>query len=708
MPGKLRTCLNLTRGLFKALVAPTHAWEERKLCLDSVDIVSIDIFNTILLHEDDLDKQARRTVIDKLIHIHESKRKPRALSASKVEKLLHNIRRQSLEEQLNGVARRELRRRDLYARFLELQGYGDESTGLPEELEDLEIETVYRRTTVNEDARIFIEDALRAGRRVIALSDSWFPSEKLSILLRRHGIEGIERIYSSCECSADKFHGELFHLLMNEQGIDPSRVLHVGDRYLSDFISPAALSLKAIRVRPKKDNKPHLADGTDEDAQAFIIGFDAIGPVISAFCVLLLDRVRELRLRRLGFLARDGDLLLRATEVFLREAADSHSSSIELEYLYFSRRSTALAGLKRIDRDALEAVERVHGPGYSTWDVIEYYNLADHNGIAEALEGAPCAAPSDFFEREDVIYFVEESVREQSLLLAEYLATNRIGTDSEFCLVDIGWRGTIQSSLNRISSDEIPKVALTGLYLGLWDPFSAQANGKNNSIGVIGDYRRGRNLLEASPWHFAIPLEAICRAAHGSVMGYRRSHSGEVVPSFGTESPARRQELMDRRIVNSIRRGVLARIEKDALRRYDRPINLRILRIQSQLQLLRIAFFPSKTELRIIGSLNHTENHLPASARPLIFPFDRSLLSRPGLWLNGLKSPWRGGYVKATGGVISSILYLILEAALSDFPRGTAIIFKAIRRLTSPQLHSPRGEPRAPRNGPPPPGNTST
>lgn len=238
-------------------------------------------------------------------------------------------------------------------------------------------------------------------------------------------------------------------------------------------------------------------------------------------------------------------------------------------------------------------------------------------------------------------------------------------------LVDIGWRGSLQKILLSESKTwGLP--APHGYYFGLWDEDSASF--PENATGLITDQRRGRGLKEGSAWHAAFLLESICRASHGIVAGFAEDAGGRIQPVHIEAGETREAERQSARTQVRIQRGVLAYAEWFAETYPITVTDEKAIRGATQRRLHKLAFFPTGNEREIGRLLVHSEPTSDGSALWLIAG------SGPGLkgWIAGLRSPWKGGYLRAHGGAIASGIFCVLEGLISRLPPGTK---PAIRKL---------------------------
>jgi len=408
-------------------------------------------------------------------------------------------------------------------------------------------------------------------------------------------------------------------------------------------------------------------------------GYATLGPILAAFALLLVREAERRKLRRLAFVARDGDLLREATRRLLRHI--SMPAVPELAYVHLSRRATALPAMDAMNAAAIEAAAAVRAGPLTLGMLLEFHGLnADH--LLNRLEkhsldlDTRITSPvrlSELFADEEFQAEIATSIAAQRALLATYLAEHDLQAGSSTSLVDIGWRGSIQNNLSKAFSGK-----LTGLYLGLWCEDNCTDSFPAAAFGLICDQRRGRGLREGAAWYAAHLLEAICRAPEGTTLSYG-DVDGRVTPILAADG-SRSAERESSVAACDIRTGILDRIEELAK---DTSWSCQPddqLRRTAQDSLFQLAFFPSPTAIAVGKYLVHTEGHASGWSAPLIAAGPPRPLTSPRQWLAGLASPWRAGYVYATGGTGASWLFAATEFALGYFPPTTRRRFANLAR----------------------------
>jgi preprotein translocase subunit Sec61beta len=419
-------------------------------------------------------------------------------------------------------------------------------------------------------------------------------------------------------------------------------------------------------------------------------GYDVLGPVFAAFGRLLLGQAERDGVTRLVFVARDGDFLRDVTVRLVDRLR--FPSPPTLDYVHLSRLSTILPRYPHFrdavfaEADSLFGARQTDVAGllrYFDIDANAVSTVLRRHGMSSTTELKSPAAVFPLLEDSEFVAIVETERIRQRELLGEYLDATGLLSDPRSSLVDVGWRGSIAKALTTAFAERLQGHRLRAYYLGYWDERSRKPILDPSVYGLLSDYRRSRTVVEGSAYYAAYILEAICRAPHGTVLGLRRDPHGVVIPVLAGESRHRDVERAGERWREPIRAGILEFIEAHA-DRYLQGDSDRVRR-DAQRRLFRLAFFPTQGEIQAVSGLAHTEGHAPDWARPLIDPVRPSPLRSPRRWLAGLASPWRSGYVMATGGLPLALTFIAVESLLLAFPS----IRRGMRKLALAVSRSP-------------------
>jgi FMN phosphatase YigB (HAD superfamily) len=525
-------------------------------------------------------------------------------------------------------------------------------------------------TPVPEIVRL-VSDWAAQGKRVVAVSDTRYTGQELNELLTHHSIAGIAAIYSSADFGRSKFSGRLFDEVAKAEATPLNEILHIGDDVLADVLSPAQKGLSVRRVRKvayssEMPTAPSISSGSAV-SKAFLFGYDTLGPILVAFTRLLFAAARRDKIERLAFVARDGELLLRV-------AQSLRDPMMELSYLEVSRRAImctspelhSLDGSSSSAQQVTEKLNSIRSSGSFLERFHNFYGIPAELVLAHAQKlRIVDGTQSDLVLLLTDRTFLEELhtvVQNQTNRIYEYLAQEK-ALSSTTALVDIGWRGSVQALIERgcrLRTLSPPK----GYYFGLWNEDSGIF--PEGSLGIVSDQRRGRTLLEGSAWHVAFLLEAACRAQHGMVNGFREDSDGVIRATFVSLGEARRIEQATEDAQLRIQDGVIAYVSWFANTfqniRYDESA----LRQAVQRRLYKLAFFPNETEIFVGRQLAHSEPTSDEIALPLILSTNFGAAA----FLHGIRSPWKGGFFRASAGHVGAVIYATSEAILCRFPLG--------------------------------------
>ncbi|WP_162530391.1 HAD family hydrolase [Rhodovastum atsumiense] len=398
------------------------------------------------------------------------------------------------------------------------------------------------------------------GRRVVFVSDMYLPGAEIDRLLRACGFDPSEGLLVSSETGRTKATGSQWAVLRKLVG-ESARILHIGDDQWSDVASPrkhgiggwlfsAARSDRrlggpltpAILPYSRLARAARLADpatGTgacpvtadaERDPADFMrrLGETWGAVVVGSFIRWLEEKARQHRLTHLFFCARDGWLPYHAWKA----AGCDTRTGVETGYLYVSRRALNLAeAALDEERGKLSArsLERLAAGELPVRTLLSRSNLLQ-------CERLRADAAQEFGGLDTLLKWPEGTWRFRDLLTrhqtdvlralqpfheaaAGYLhqtlpSTGRVG------IVDIGWHGTLQSSIVRQLGPRTERPALFGFYYGLWPraharrPFTGWMEGCFTNDFWPPEERRGLHSAVAI-------LENLHVAPHGSTIGYR-------------------------------------------------------------------------------------------------------------------------------------------------------------------------------------------
>lgn len=181
--------------------------------------------------------------------------------------------------------------------------------------------------------------ARAAGKKVIFVSDMYLPADFLTNVLVRAGYED-PHVFVSNVFTAGKWETQLFHEVARQIDIRPDRFLHVGDNAQSDKQNADAAGWVGLHFTESEQEQPYALQlvnnsgldigsvavsvglglsrvhrlQTESQDASFIdrfaknLGYEVIGPTVTAFAGWIAHQVQADNVDRVLFLARDSFL----------------------------------------------------------------------------------------------------------------------------------------------------------------------------------------------------------------------------------------------------------------------------------------------------------------------------------------------------------------------------------------------------------------
>jgi predicted HAD superfamily hydrolase len=487
------------------------------------------------------------------------------------------------------------------------------------------------------------------GKRIAFCSDMYLPSVELRKMLRAAGYAADEPVLVSGEIKRSKHEGTLFADVSRTLGLSASSILHVGDNYEADYVMARRCGFKAWHFRERENVLRRISvpeEGRDYASQTSFstikglifksllagsfsgekrlerLGYEVFGPLITGFCLWLLGRLAQRRPEKLLLVARDAFPIYK----LLSEVETAIGLDVPYEYVYLSRAALLLPSLTdcayhriwhllggRATRSARHWLERLGFPSYFL------HCAASRLGFD--LEVVPPSDPRvfDLLVREFPTLF--NLGKEQRKLAKTYLE-EVMGEAKHIALVDVGWNGSVQSSLARLIN--APGFTIDGYYIGL-SPAAREevvlGHSMNGWLMEYGEPPEWRTVLEAGG---AELLELGLAGPHGTTLGYRVV-DGTVKPIL--ENDSSEDELGYRAVAAKIQEGAL-RFAKEALHSLSvTPSKAETLASTRQwaAPFKRLVLSPTREEAELLSSITHSD--APTDTRVRL-----GLATRLSLW----------------------------------------------------------------------------
>ncbi|MEA5486043.1 MULTISPECIES: HAD family hydrolase [Pseudanabaena] len=436
-----------------------------------------------------------------------------------------------------------------------------------DKLKNLELEVEREYLIAVPKAYLLVEQARRSHPNILFVSDMYLPEAFLEERLKQHGFwqEG-DRLYVSSQCRKSKGIGDLFLKVVEDLSLSPQDLTHIGNSHSSDVARPSSLGLNSIYFHDANPNRYELilqkhANSTNgvtsywagisrytrltRDAktpkESIIrdIAASVAAPILTAYTIWILQQAKAKQLARIYFLARDGEMLLQIA----KELAPKIYPELELRYLYVSRQALRMPGLTKINKTFWEWM--FDDTTIFTIDALIARMCLDRQAAQPIFEslGYPCETWQKNLsgkERVSLRNNLEKNTPLQELVLqiAEqkrkvlkaYLHQEKMLDGEAFGLVDVGWRGSLQLSLENafeIFGTRMP----VGFYFALDKP-TGDLKHKGEVLAFFFNLNNSVGLRNDIDYRYVSAMEVFCAGCEGTTLDYALQADGSVVPAL--------------------------------------------------------------------------------------------------------------------------------------------------------------------------------
>jgi FMN phosphatase YigB (HAD superfamily) len=496
-----------------------------------------------------------------------------------------------------------------------------------------------------------------AGQPLLFVSDSPLPGPWIAEILVACGYPADIAVISSADAGVSKHSGRLFPVVAARLGLDPARIIHIGDNPHSDGRNARAAGFATVALPPpgrppeqldiaarapvlrllhsaRRSAVPPAPEGLHRYASLLAIGWT----------LDILAQARRRGIRRIYFLARDGYLPL----AIARRLVDASGEDFELRYLEVSRQAVVVptmdgtpAALAEFAGYSIEGRPLVACLGFLGVDaaVTAERLLALGLDPARIVDGAA--------GRADVArLFAAEPALVQSRLAAlrddarAYLDQEGFLAPGPRMIVDVGWRGSTQVALARLAG--LPADDILGAYLGLLPAALRPGVTPATARGYLFAFGHPEAATALMLDGYALP-ELLFSAPHGAVLGYARQADG-MRPRHAQE--AEPGGSLRRAAMEAIVTGVLA--EFDAIDALVGGAWEEIDPDSACRDLAALLASPSAAEVAAINAIPFINGADGSTNRNVLnrMPLHALLRHPRQALVRARSSPWRAGWVR--------------------------------------------------------------
>lgn len=370
-----------------------------------------------------------------------------------------------------------------------------------------------------------MQHAYNIGKRVVLTSDMYLTEKQLTSLLTKLGINAFHKVYISSDVGCRKDTRTLFPHILEQEGVQPNEMIHIGDNEHSDMQIPGDLGIVTFHVRRVKDlfletrlgkdvynkyihdlsiyHKASLALALNKffdnpfpksrslcNGNLELFGYFYFGPALLSFVKWIGDTAKKENIEKLYFLSRDGEILYKIYKLLSRRQPDRFPKS---KYLEISRRSLAVPFIRN-NNDIDKALD-AHYFGDTLKNFfhirlgIDISNLKEKKLQEYGFENADTRVyiPQDFEKLRSLAHAIyqkhKNDFKKERKLVINYLQSKKLFTNAPKAIVDIGYSGTMQRLLNNITGKPVH-----GFYMITYNRIQSLINKKNIlTKGLFGD-----------------------------------------------------------------------------------------------------------------------------------------------------------------------------------------------------------------------------
>lgn len=459
------------------------------------------------------------------------------------------------------------------------------------------------------------------NKKIIFISDFYFDSKIINLFLKELKCDiFFDKGYCSCEYLLSKNSGRLYEKLINKKIISPNKTIMIGDNPHSDGLSAQKYKIKNFLLydleQKYQNYKMELTENLKKQ-NCFFNGASIeelisntlkirkdydynqgllLAPIYISFVEKIISYCELNNIKNIYFLSREGKTFL---NIFNKI---NDNPKLSGKYLITSRKATFLMSMKNMSIKELNRIWKQYS-NQTPKQLLTNLNLPenllkifnendiDNDQIIDSYYN---------FKKLNIIFTDEEFQKEFTAIKKEqtdyfkkYLKSINFYENGKIALIDIGWKGSIQDNLYKITKKEIH-----GLYFGYLNGQNETL--KNNiKIGLISDTNHSnwyeKNLFKNGPL-----FEMSTTPNEGSCVGY--DSDGPITKQYQLEKENYKNYF------SKTQKAIL-----DYVNEYTKHRDLGLIDVQNLHhfwldRIIRFILYPSSTEAKSFLKYSHIES----------------------------------------------------------------------------------------------------
>lgn len=661
-----------------------HDWTSIKKAIDSHDIVSFDVFDTLI-----------ERVLDKPNDLFDLMAKEVDVVTGGVIPNFSEARKAARNQALHLANGEEVNLDARYKAMTQSFGLGEDIAAKLQSLEEQREIDICRERFIGKQA---FEYAKQKGKKIILISDIFFDRKFMERLLHSNGYSGWHKLYLSSEEGVLKHTGRMFESVLKKEKINPKQMVHFGDNEIADikmadksgistfhFLEKSSLLKEVSGAISELDNIEDLKSKTilkglishymtndflpDVPGHSYgsgeRLGYAYLGTMFFGFAKWILDNAVKNGVKDLYFLARDGDIVKKVYDIIsstVEHAPKSH-------YILASRRAVRVASIMSKE-DVIDVLTTNFTPcpirdlmknryGIDSQNIEESVfhmygydsdlSIADWKRDEQSLRGLF----SDPAVSKEIL---AQASKERETLLQHYKEHDLLGREgSEIGFVDIGHSGTLQSGISKL----LGLKSTYGYYFATFEDIEQRLlSGEHKSLGYAGHLIPMSDKTHPYKEHILM-FESVFLNAEGSFLCFVRDGQNGIKPTFMPVDGESKRISM----IKEIHCGIL-KLASDVVRNFGRFVPS--LTIDGAAAIAPYKAFlktPSKLDAEIFKGVCFENAY---SGRDVRWVIPETLTESTGIWTEGSEVCF-GSDSEALSSDYNTLKYSVMRTLVSMF-----------------------------------------